>query len=187
MLGWRRTYSLYLVAAFVFGAADQYLGSRVELGPWAATVSLMSAPWVALPFVFGCRTQTAAAGAVVGLATTMAALLGYFVMTLSPVEGVSLSHVDLPSYVATQRLNLIGGVVTGPLFGWLGWCWRERRASVGAVLVAGALALEPLAESAAGRLGPTIMPWVLESAAGILLAAWFVRRRYEDAGDRASF
>jgi hypothetical protein len=36
-----------------FFAGDQYLGSRVTLGPWAATASAASAPWLVLTFAFG--------------------------------------------------------------------------------------------------------------------------------------
>jgi hypothetical protein len=46
-------YFVALVCGFTFGAADQYLGSRVVLGAWAPTVSMISAPWLLLSFVAG--------------------------------------------------------------------------------------------------------------------------------------
>jgi len=67
-----------VVFGFVFGAADQYLGSRVTLGLWAATVSTASAPWLVLPFAFGCSQVRPRRAMLLGLVVTVAALAGYF-------------------------------------------------------------------------------------------------------------
>jgi hypothetical protein len=109
---------------------------------------------------------------VLGLAATFAALLGYFAMTLSPMEGVAL--VEVPSRIApllgAQRLWIAGGVVTGPLFGYLGCIWRAKRAEVSAVAVAGALWLEPAVRQAVGRLEGPRAVWMVEVGAGVLAA-----------------
>jgi hypothetical protein len=162
-----------IVVGFVFGGADQYLGSIVSLGPWAVSVSGMSAPWLVLPFVFGCTQERASRAALVGAVATGSALTGYFVMTLSPIEGVSLSGINFIDFARSQEANIVGGVVTGPLFGWLGWRWRSERSWLSAVLVAGALCLEPIARLAVGRLGSPSLVWIAEVAIGISLAAYF--------------
>jgi hypothetical protein len=163
-----------MVFAFAFGAADQYLGSRVTLGAWASSVSGMSAPWLVLPFLFGSTRAGARRAAMLGLAATGAALLGYFVLTLSPIEGVSLSHVDLIAFVGSQRLNIAGAVVTGPVFGLLGHRWRTSRSLGSAGLVAGAMALEPAARYAVGRLDPPRGVWAVETLVGLSLAGYLV-------------
>jgi hypothetical protein len=65
-----------------------------------------------------------------------------------------------------------GGLVTGPVFGFLAQRWRTRRAWLSAVLVAGALCLEPLAERIAGNTWSSTVS-LLEVAAGIVLASYF--------------
>jgi hypothetical protein len=46
-----------------------------------------------LAFVFGCTQVGARRAAMIGLTATASAVLGYFALTLSPLERVSLSHV----------------------------------------------------------------------------------------------
>ena len=53
-------------------------------------------------------------------------------------------------FLVSERAVLVGGIVTGPLFGWFGQQWRTRRAIVGALVTAAALCLEPLARQ--GRM-----------------------------------
>jgi hypothetical protein len=49
--------------------------------------------WLVLAFVFGCTQVGARRAAMIGLTATASAVLGYFALTLSPLERVSLSHV----------------------------------------------------------------------------------------------
>jgi hypothetical protein len=138
-----------LVLALAFGAADQYLGS-LSAHHWAADVSLLSAPWLLVAFVTGWTQRSARRAALLGFACTLIALVGYGLMTLSPVEN---AHLTLQSGAAFVRsgLGVFGGaIVTGPLFGWFGYRWRAARAWVGASITAVAVLLEPLAHSAAG-------------------------------------
>lgn len=156
------------VGAVAFGAADQYLGSRIALGAWAASVSGMSAPWLLLPFVAGMTQTERRRAALLGLAATLFALAGYFAMTLSPWEGVPLGRfpADLLALVHSNLRNLVGGFVTGPLFGLLGRRWRTRRSWTSLALLACAFCCEPLARLAAGQLsGPGIV-WEAEVGLG---------------------
>lgn len=178
-----------LVAALlvgpVFGAGDQYLGSQVTLGSWTAAASLLSAPWLVLAFALGCTQLRVWRAVGVGLLVTMSALAGYFVMLASPLEGARLSLPALSAWLSSSRWVVVGGLVTGPVFGFLGQRWRTRRAWLSAALVAGALCLEPLSERV------TNGPWsgivsLLEFAAGIALATYFlVRGTSFRKGDRA--
>lgn len=168
------------VAGLGFGALDQYLGSvwgLTTLGPWAASLSGMSAPWLALPFAFGATARSPQRAALIGALATASALLGYFAMTLSPFEGVDAGHVDLVSFAASQRVNLAGGMITGPLFGVMGFRWRRRRARVALLGVAAAFCLEPLARSAVGRLDDETAVWLAEAALGVALCVYAAAAR----------
>jgi uncharacterized membrane protein (UPF0136 family) len=167
----------YVVAAIVgllFGAVDQYLGT-IRFGPWAWTVSGMSAPWLVLPLAVGMTQDRDRRAAALGLVVTLSALVGYFAMTYSPMESVPIDQF-LPGFVriATTGYNplwILGGIVTGPLFGFLGHRWRVARSWVSAALVAGALCLEPLARAVTGRLSPQPFVWGVEVALGAIVAA----------------
>ena len=174
---------LALVVSAAFGAGDQYLGSLLGSGHvwaagWASDVSLLSAPWIVLAFVAGATQRDPRRAALVGLACTYAALLGYAVMTLSPVENAHLTVATLRGFVTSERLVLVGGIVTGPLFGWFGQQWRTRRALAGALVTAACLCLEPLARKV------TIDPityrdvWIAEVALGLALAAEALATRF---------
>lgn len=178
---------LAAILGFAFGAADQYLGSMSWLGPWAATAAQMSAPWLVVPFLIGITQQRARRAAVLGLVITASALLGYFAMTYSPMEihPWSFDRFLTGMVAVTTRgwynpLYILGGLVTGPLFGLLGQRWRIRRSLLSAVIVAGALCLEPLARWAAGQLMRPAPVWTAEVALGAVVAALFAyasRRR----------
>lgn len=137
---------LALLLAGAFGAGDQYLGS-MSWHPWAADVSLLSAPWLLLAFLGGWTQREPRRAALLGIACTYAALAGYGLMTLSPVENAHLTLTTARGFVASEAPVLVGGVVTGPVFGWLGCLWRMRRNWAGALAIAASLALEPLARS----------------------------------------
>lgn len=161
-----------IAVGFAFGAADQYLGSRViTLGPWASTVSQLSAPWLILAFVAGSTQARSGRAALLGLVATMAGLTGYFAMMWSPVEGVPVSQLatEWPTLLSSQWLNIAGGLLSGPLFGYLGQRWRVHRWWPSAALVAGALCLEPLARWVTGRLWPPAFVWGIEVAVGVTL------------------
>src|SRR5947207_3513270 len=159
------------VAGFLFGAGDQYLGSlrpMLALGIWTLSVSQMSALWLLLPFAFGCTQDRPRRAMLVGLAATGAALAGYLVMTVSPMEGVPIHRFPTAAvaFAASNMLWIVGGAVTGPLFGWLGHRWRARRWWVTAAVVGGAFLFEPLARSLRGQLFGRWWVWGAEAAVG---------------------
>jgi Family of unknown function (DUF6518) len=169
-----------LVLSAIFGAADQYLGSLpgahlwASQMPWMTDVSLLSAPWVLLPFLIGATQREPRRATVLGLACTMSALAGYAAMTLSPVEHAELTMRSIGGFVQSSDRVIVGGLVTGPLFGWLGYRWRNEGVWLGPVLVAGALCLEPLARVTAGH-GQEIRVrtvWMLEVAVGLAFTAY---------------
>jgi hypothetical protein len=173
---------IFVVVALVglaFGAGDQYLGSlksMVALGPWTVSVSQMSALWLLLPFAFGCTQDRPRRAMVAGLAATVAALVGYFAMTLSPMEGVALSSAPagiLP-LLRSNLLVIVGGLVTAPAFGLLGQRWRVSRSWASAAFVAGVLLLEPVARQVDGRLFGPSWVWAAEIAVGACLVAGFL-------------
>jgi hypothetical protein len=174
----------FLIAVLVgavFGSTDQYLGSVSHI-PWLGEVSLLSAPWLVLPFVFGCTQVRARRAVQIGCAATAAALIGYFVMTLTPWEGVHLNGSLGPVFALlhSEAKVIVGGGVTSPLFGYLGYRWRTTRAWLSAALVAGAICLEPLAAAAVGRLPQFSAVWMTELAVGLAAAIYFglTGRRY---------
>lgn len=174
--------ALALVLSAVFGAGDQYLGSLTGSGHlwaagWSSDVSLLSAPWLVLPFVVGATQRDGRRAALLGLACTYTALLGYAAMTLSPIEGAHLTAASLRGFVVSERAVLVGGVVTGPLFGWFGQQWRTRRAIAGALVTAAALCLEPLARRASVDPIRYRAVWLAEIAAGLALAVVVLARR----------
>jgi len=168
-------YAVTIVAGFAFGALDQYVGSRVTLGPWATTVSLLSAPWLIVPFVAGCTQTRVRRAMALGLVAVLAALAGYFAMTYSPMEGVPLRRFWSGEVsIVTSGYNpayILAGIVLGPLYGWLGQRWRVDRFWLSAVLVAAPLILEPLARRSFEPLSGPPLVWWLEIAVGLLVAA----------------
>jgi hypothetical protein len=165
---------LAVVIGGVFGATDQYFGSVSHI-PWLVEISLLSAPWLVLPFVFGCSQQQARRAVAIGCVATVAALVGYFIMTLTPAEGVHLNGSIAPilALLHSEAKVILGGAVTGPLYGYLGYRWRTKRAWLSASLVAGAICLEPLAAAAVGHLPQFRIVWIVELAIGLLTATYF--------------
>jgi hypothetical protein len=171
---------MFLAAAvigFMFGGADQYLGSLIALGLWASTASVVSAPWLVLPFAFGATQTDHRRAMVLGLTAVVSALAGYFALTISPLESVPLSHFpsDLIDLARGQLPNIVGGLVTAPLFGFLGQRWRTERSWISAAALAAAVCFEPLARLAVGRLWSPDGVWLIEIVLGACLAAYFCR------------
>lgn len=170
-------FAVAFLVGVVFGAGDQYLGSLNTPGLWTVSLSLLSAPWLVLPFAFGCSQLRARRAAVLGLVVTLSALLGYFLMVMGPFEGgrSSFTFHEIRGLVFSNKLNVVGGLVSGPLYGVLGQYWRTRRAWLSAALVAGALCLEPLAETVAGNRYPgASIVWPVETLCGVAVAAYFL-------------
>jgi hypothetical protein len=163
-----------LALSLVFGGADQYLGS-LSAHPWATDISLLSAPWLLVAFLAGWTQREPRRAALLGYACTLSALVGYGLMTLSPIENADLNMQSVAALVRSERLVIAGAVVTGPLFGWFGNRWRNDRAWLGAVATAAAVSLEPLARLPAGQAIRFRSVWVAEVAVGLALAAYVAR------------
>ena len=190
--------ALVLLLAAAFGAADQYLGSLVH-HPWGADVASLSAPWLLLAFLAGATQRDPRRAALLGLGSTFAALVGYFLLTDSPLEGAQYTLANTHGFFVSNAPVILGGIVSGPLFGWFGQQWRTRRAIAGALVAAAAFCLEPLARRAAVRpihlLGrgyavtnPIDSRFVVaaEIAVGLALAAAVLVRRSSPGLGRAS-
>jgi hypothetical protein len=154
-----------LAAAFTFGAIDQYLGALQS--SLLTEVSVMSAPWLLVPFLGGASQAGPRRAAFLGLAATWLSVLAYVIATISPLEGTHLgarpagligswnqlsAHLFLVT-LGSQRLWFAGGLISGPLYGWLGYWWRTRRSWAAALLAALPLLLEPIAWWLAARSG----------------------------------
>lgn len=178
---------LAVVIGFAFGAVDQYLGTvhvTSRLGWWTITVSGMSAPWLILPFLAGMTQRRAKRAVALGVIVVLCALAGYFAMSNSVFESVPVANFwPRTVRMATTEANLlwiVGGVITGPIYAYLGHRWRLARSWVGAALVTLALCVEPVARSIAGTRfvggglsgSPTV--WRVEVAIGLAVAAVFV-------------
>jgi hypothetical protein len=146
----RLTVALVLVLSAAYGAGVQYLGSLVH-HPWGADVASLSAPWLLLAFLAGATQRDPRVAAPLGLGATWAALVGYMLLTDSPLEGAQYSIANAHGFFVSNAPVVLGGLVTGPLFGWFGQQWRTRRVIAGALVSAAAFCLEPFARRAAVR------------------------------------
>jgi hypothetical protein len=175
--------------AFAFGVLSSVIKGN-DAGVRDA-VGNLSAPWVILPLLTSGLLLPGRwlRGALVGLAVTMVALLGFYL--------ANAFVLDLGHHSTWQKIALtmdgVGnlwfklGVVSGVVFGALG-AWLGGRASRPALLgtAAALLVFEPVAWLAmlAARGEPidgyavSVVIWVIESALGLLLAVgcWRTRR-----------
>jgi len=190
------TVALVLVLSAAYGAGAQYLGSIVHT--WGPDVASLSAPWLLLAFLAGATQRDPIRAALLGLGATFAALLGYFLLTDSPLEGAQYTLGNTHGFFVSNAPAVIGGIVTGPLFGWFGQQWRTRRAIAGALIAAAAFCLEPLARRAAVRpihmLGhgyavtnpiDSHFVVVVEVVLGIALAVAVIARRHAGSREHA--
>jgi hypothetical protein len=178
-----RRFLAAIALAAVFGAADQLLGARSWLvGPGAIGVSLLSAPWLVIAFFAGWSQPTPRRAAGLGAACTLAALLGYWAMTLSPFEGAVVTAAGVRGLLAGQDVYAIGALVSGPLFGWLGNRWRLMRDWRAGLTAALALCCEPLAHAEAGSAVAFRGVSAAEIAAGLALALYVAAASVRRAG-----
>jgi hypothetical protein len=120
------------------------------------------------PFLAGFTQPSRRGAALIGLFVTSGALVGYFAIMWSPLEGVDLlrarevsivaghAHVSRVAYplahvirevlglLASQAPWIVGGAITGPLFGLLGNEWRTDRTWRSGLAIACAFCLEPI-------------------------------------------
>ena len=161
--------AIALTAAAAFGAVDQYLPVAItgtsHQGAYlfAVQVSGMSAPWLLVPFLAGAWQSGQRRAALVGVAAAWLAVLAYVFMIVSPMEGVHLTARTFAVSLASQWPWFAGGLITGPLYGWLGHRWRALRSPAAAVLAAMPVLLEPAARWLATRTGLSGTGWFMFS------------------------
>jgi hypothetical protein len=164
--------AVVLILSLLFGGLDQYLGS-FSAHPWLADVSGLSAPWLVLPFAIGGTQSSARRACLIGGVGTFLALVGYCVMTLSPLENAHLSHAGIVAFVVTggNWHWFLAGAVTGPLAGWLGHLWRYRHVRAGGLAAGALLLLEPFVRLQAGTAVRSHKVAAAEIVAGAVCAA----------------
>jgi hypothetical protein len=166
---------LAVMFAAAFGGADQFLGARAwVVGSWAIGASLLSAPWLLVAFFAGWFQPTARRAVVLGFVSTVAALVGYSAMTLSPIEGAVVSASEIHGLVVGQGVYLLGGLLTGPLFGWFGYQWRVRRDWRSALAAAVVVCGEPVAHAAVGTPVSFHGIWAAEVVVGLVMALYVI-------------
>jgi hypothetical protein len=159
-----------LLAAAAFGVVMSLIkgsggGARLQFGN-------LSAPWLLVAFVAGSRYCRLGAAAAAGVLATMAALIGFY------GDQIPLTDFSPASIVAPHGVVFAGAVITGLLFGALGFAWAAR----GSQLALGVLALmfvaEPVAQLGSGEVIGSRDPiatywwlWLAEIALGIALLA----------------
>jgi hypothetical protein len=141
-----RRFALIIGLAAVFGVAAAWIkGNDIGLRD---AIGNVSAVWLLLPFLAGASTGShrVVTGALCGLAATLAALTGFyfaesFVLDLGPHPWLT----DLSLTMGTVVYYAERALVTGPIFGALGFCWQQRRSLMAAGVLAASFVLEPAA------------------------------------------
>lgn len=162
-----------LLAAFTFGllaawAKGQNTGGVAEVSQARDALGNLSTPWLLVAFFAGMQSPRIGRGAVIGLAATLVALAGFYLLSTF-VENLGGHGFigDLRLELTGNRAYFEGGVITGPAFGALGAWWRRRPTARTSLLAGGLLIAEPLAMLA---LGP-IRHHVLSASTGLPLVA----------------
>jgi len=192
VLGARRV-GAYLLLAAAFGVAAGLLkgndpGLRGGFGN-------LSAPWVLVGLLPAVRCSSMRRGALMGLAATMAALLGFYatltVVLAGHLGGGGYVH-ELLVEVRANRVYFLGGVVTGLLAGaagaWLGRRHRREVPLLAGLLLAGEALVVGLVQGRRLLPAPVYFAWgvddwtpyLVETAVGLLVVAvawWRLRSR----------
>jgi hypothetical protein len=176
--------------AAAFGVASAVI--KGNGGGLRDAIGNVSAVWLLLPYLAGAAggARRPASAALAGLAATLVALGGFyfaesFVLNLGPHPWLT----DLALTMGTVRHYAEFALLSGPIFGALGYEWRRRSSLAAAGLLAAAFVLEPAAWWLYGREvgGGAAYPvpgypalWLGEIAVGIAgfaLLVKFARRR----------
>jgi Family of unknown function (DUF6518) len=159
----RTRIALVIAGAFVFGVLAAWLKGPDTDGISALSqvrtdVGNLSTPWLLVAFVAGSTASGLWRGAVFGLAATMAALLGFYLLTsmFINVGGLDFPR-NIPRELFVNRVYLEGGLLTGSLFGALGAWWSHRRSIAASVLVGAAMMCEPLLLAVIGRFSSGVL------------------------------
>jgi len=180
----RRTLAA-LIVALAFGMlAALVKGDQAGLRD---TIGNLSTPWLLVAFGAGRLTRSLPRGALLGLAATVLALLGfYLVVAVITDDAMPTLHEHLEHVLRVNRRWLISGLLSGPLFGALG-AWARRLPRRAALVIVGLLLIvEPFVIGAVQAVpgGRQIVHWslhpgpyVAEIVAGLAVLLLARRRR----------
>lgn len=162
-----------LLIAFAFGvfaawAKGQNTDGAHQVSQVRNVLGNLSTPWLLVAFFAGMQIPQLGRGAVVGLAATLCALAGFYLLsTLVENLGGHGFIGDLRLELSGNRAYFEGGVLTGPIFGALGSWWKRRPTARTSLLAGGLLIAEPLLMMALG----TVRHHVLSASTGLPLIA----------------
>jgi hypothetical protein len=186
-----RRLALLLLAGVAFGVLVAAIKGQ-DTG-YRDTLGNTSAPWVVVPFLAGTRYRRVWHATLVGIATTLAAFLGFYVAEAAVLDlGDHSWMTDLRLTLGSGHVYEKWGVLSGALYGALGGLWASRSFRAGAVGVGLAFVCEPLIVLFlnregiwAGDLLQHRWIWVSEVLVGLAaVAVALVRAR--DGGIRAA-
>jgi hypothetical protein len=147
-----RKLAMLLLGSVGFGVImavikGQDVGVRDALGN-------MSAPWAVVPFLAATRYPSVWRAALVGIATTLASLLGFYAAEAAILNlGPHPWYVDLRLTMGSVNMYERWGVVSGVLYGALGGLWATRRSVLAAAAVGVAFVCEPVIVLVVQRAG----------------------------------
>ena len=139
-----------LAAAFVVGLLLAWLDAQNGdyhhlLTRLRGTVGGLSTPWLLIPFGAGTLSTRWRRGALLGLAATFTALIGfYWFSTIVEDLGRGSFRADLRQELSANLVYFESGIVTGPVFGAVGAWWHSSRRWPASVLAGGLLMGEPI-------------------------------------------
>ncbi|MDX6655283.1 MAG: hypothetical protein QOH62_76 [Solirubrobacteraceae bacterium] len=188
-----RKVAYVVLGGLMFGVAMAVL--KGQESDARGVIGNLSAPWVAVAFLGGALAVRPSRGAILGIAVTMAAFIGFYLS-----EAAILDLGPHPWYdkvrLAAGTLNTYEqwGVLSGLVYGSLGALWASRSMRVAPLAVALAFLCEPLAVALLTRFKiwggggllnhPAI--WGGEVVVGVALAAAVVVRRWAGPGARSA-
>jgi hypothetical protein len=170
-MGSRRNIGFALAGAFAFGlfaawAKDQGAHDVHGLAQARAQLGNLSMPWLLVAFAAGTQAHRLGSGAMLGLAATATALVGFYVATALVVDPSAQGFAsDLRLELSANRGYFEGGLLSGPLFGALGAWWQQRRSYRASVFAGALLMAEPLVLLALG----VVFPGGVSTAGGLPL------------------
>jgi len=159
-----RKLTLLLLGSVAFGVVmaaikGQDVGVRDALGN-------LSAPWIVIPFLAGMRSTSVWRATLVGVATTLASLLGFYVAEAAILDlGPHPWYIDLKLTAGAVNIYEKCGVFSGALYGALGGLWAMRRTVWAAAAIGLAFVVEPAITLVTSRAG-------LWGGGGLLDYAW---------------
>jgi Family of unknown function (DUF6518) len=191
----RRTFAALLTAFVVGIALGAFKGDSSGL---RGAIGNLSAPWLLVAFLPAVGCRTAVRGAVMGLASTMAALVGFYAALALVLAGHlgGGGHIrEFAVEAGANRIYFLAGLVTGPLLGAIGaWMGRRHPGMVGlatGTVMAGEILAVALVQGHQIAPPPLYLKWavdawppyVAECALGLgIIVVTLTRRRLSDPG-----